>query len=87
MSKKIMGFSRSTDLDFLIYINLIDRKKLGFGRSTDLDLLIYKGNEQKNHGFQLKYRFGFSHLYKLNRQKKDGVGPKYRFGFAYTQRK
>ena len=56
---------------------------MGFSQSTDLDLLIYKGIEQKNHGFQPKYRFGFCHLYKLNRQKKDGLEPKYRFGFAY----
>ena len=61
----------------------MDRKKMWLSQSTDLDLLIYKGNEQKNHGFQLKYRFGFAYIYKGNEQKNHGFVLKYRFGFAY----
>ena len=50
-----------------MYTEELERKMMGESQSTDLDFFW---NEQKKHGIETKYRFGFAYIYlkKINRK-------------------
>ena len=61
LGRKMMGQSRSTDLDLPIYMGEIRRKIMGLAEvQIWISLNVYRGIRKKNDGSEPKYRFVFA---------------------------